>query len=71
MDNIIIMSTGQPVSISKLAITGLVSLPNLIISYDGNRIQISCNGNRLQCGAERQETGSWVVGDMLRTDVKE
>ena len=46
MDNIFIMSTGQPVSISNLAITGLVSLPNLIISYDGQFI--SCNGNQLQ-----------------------
>ena len=38
MDNIIIMSTGQPVSISKLAIIlmGLVALPNLMISYNGN-----------------------------------
>ena len=31
------MSTGQPVSISKLAVTGLFSLPNLIISYNGNK----------------------------------
>ena len=30
------MSTGQPMSSSKLAITGLVSLPYLMISYNGN-----------------------------------
>ena len=30
------MSTGQPMSSSELAITGLVSLQNLMISYDGN-----------------------------------
>ena len=39
MDNINIsnsMSTGQPVSTSKVAITGRVSLPNLMISYNGN-----------------------------------
>ena len=29
------MSAGQPVSTSKVAITGLVSLPNLTISYNG------------------------------------
>ena len=31
------MSTGQSMSSSKLAITGLVSLPNLMISYNGNK----------------------------------
>ena len=31
------MSIGQPMSSSKLAITGLVSLPNLMISYNGNK----------------------------------
>ena len=31
------MSTGQPVSTSTLAITALVSLPNLIISYNGHK----------------------------------
>ena len=27
---------GQPVSTSKLGITGLISLPNFMISYNGN-----------------------------------
>ena len=30
------MSIVQPLSSSELAITGLVSLPNLMISYNGN-----------------------------------
>ena len=36
-------STGQPVRTSQLAITGLVSTPNLLIGRTG--IKIICNGN--------------------------